>query len=104
VWAAAWGDEDDPDYVSAAMITIFDPPRRLVLAEFNYCAKTGSLPFDTDRMTTEFLISDAGAGSATIRVVQDGFPIGTIADEFYAGCDVGWRHTLDSLSRYLSKT
>ena len=31
VWAATWGaDEDDPDYITAATIREFDPPRRMV--------------------------------------------------------------------------
>lgn len=26
IWAARWGDEDDPDYVVAAKIVLFQPP------------------------------------------------------------------------------
>jgi uncharacterized protein YndB with AHSA1/START domain len=33
-WTATWGEsEDDPDYVTAATIGDFDPPRRMVLTE-----------------------------------------------------------------------
>src|SRR5262245_65723227 len=49
IWAAVWGEaEDDPDYVTAATIREFDPPRRLVLADFQYHARTGPLPFAAD--------------------------------------------------------
>jgi uncharacterized protein YndB with AHSA1/START domain len=48
-WAAAWGDEEDsPDYVKAAVIRVFDPPNRLMMADFNYFAKSGSLPFEAN--------------------------------------------------------
>src|SRR5262245_27948981 len=54
VWAAAWGNsEDDPDYITAAVIRHFEPPRRLVLADYNYLAKGGPLPFQV-QFTTEF--------------------------------------------------
>jgi uncharacterized protein YndB with AHSA1/START domain len=48
-WAAVWGaSEDDPDYTTVAAIRDFDPPRRLVLTDFRYRAKTGPLPFRAD--------------------------------------------------------
>ena len=37
VWAAAWGeDEDRPDYASAAVLEVWEPPRRLALGQYQY--------------------------------------------------------------------
>jgi len=100
VWAATWGDgEDDPDYVTAATIRTFEPPRRMVLADYRYRAKSGPLPFEADLMT-EFIVSSHPEGS-TLRVIQDGFPAGPEADEFYAGCEQGWRETFAGIRRYV---
>ncbi|MDH3253438.1 MAG: SRPBCC domain-containing protein [Acidobacteriota bacterium] len=42
IWAAARGHEqDDPDYVTAAAISKFEPPRRLVLSDYR-SAPTGA--------------------------------------------------------------
>ena len=92
-WAATWGeDEDRPDYVTAATIEVYEPPRRLVLSDYRYDARSGPLPFELDtRVEFEVLPSPKGA---LLRVVQTGFPDGAIADEFYAGCVKGWSDTL----------
>lgn len=105
-WAAAWGDdEDDPDYASAATIEVFDPPRRLVLTDYRYLVKTGPLPFEAD-FRVEFTLrpaeSGGEAGGSVIEVVQSGFPAGPEADDFFAGCETGWRDTLEGLRRYLA--
>lgn len=72
IWTAAWGaDEDSPDYITSARIKVFDPPRRLVLGDFLYYAKTGPLPFQAD-FTTEFSVSDSPNG-AVLKVVQTDF-------------------------------
>ncbi len=100
VWCAAWGDrEDDPDYITAAIIKVYDPPQRLVLSDFDYYAKSGPLPFDAS-LTTEFRISARGAESV-LRVNQTGFPADSVADEFYKGCEVGWRQTFDAIRMYV---
>lgn len=99
-FAAAWGaDEDDPDFVTVGTITRFEPPRRLVLADYRYRAKTGPLPFEAE-FETEFLVTPAGAG-ATLRVTQSGFPADSAADEFLDGCRQGWRDTFARIRRYL---
>jgi uncharacterized protein YndB with AHSA1/START domain len=101
-WAAAWGtDEDQPDYITVCRIQIFDPPRRLVLTDYRYFAKNGPLPFTAD-FITEFTIEPAPSG-CLLRVTQDGFPLDPIADQFYAGCEVGWRNTFEGIRRYLSE-
>ncbi len=101
IWVAAWGgDEDTPDYVTSAVIQVFDPPNRLVLGDYRYFARSGQMPFKAD-FTTEFVVVPSESGSV-LRVVQDGFPAGSIADEFYAACEKGWRDTFDSIKRYLS--
>lgn len=99
-WAAAWGDsEDNPDYITTAVIEACEPPRRLVLGRYAYYAGAGDLPFEAD-FRTEFRIAPAGHGSE-LRVVQEGFPDGREGDDFYAACEAGWRTTLDSLKKYI---
>jgi len=99
-WAAAWGDsEDQPDYVTSAVLRVFEPPRRLVFTDFQYLARTGPLPFQAD-LTTEFIV-EPRAGGSCLRVVQDGFPTDPAADAFFAACEVGWRNTFEGIRRYL---
>lgn len=100
VWAATWGDdEDDPDYVTAATIAELEPPRRLVLVDYRYRARTGPLPFTAD-FRTEFTVEPA-PGGARLRVVQAGFPDAPAADPFYAACETGWRATFAGIRRHL---
>lgn len=100
VWAAAWGDsENDPDYVTVARITAFEPPHRLRLEDYRYWAKAGSASPEAV-FVTEFVVT-ATPGGATLRVSQDGFPAGPEGDDFLAGCEVGWRETFAGLRRYL---
>ncbi len=71
VWCAAWGDrEDDPDYITAAIIKVYDPPQRLVLSDFDYYAKSGPLPFDAS-LTTEFRISARGPNRSSESTRRD---------------------------------
>lgn len=100
LWAAAWGaSEDDPDYVTAAEIRVFEPPRRMVLDAFRYHAKDGPLPFEAS-FVNEFLVEPAGAGSR-LKVTQDGFPAGAEADAFFDACAQGWQDTFSGIRRYL---
>lgn len=100
IWMAAWGaDEDSPDYISAATIKVFDPPSRMVFGDYRYYARSGPLPFDAN-FVTEFSVQAHPQG-ALLRVVQDGFPTDSVADEFYAGCEKGWRDTFAGIRRYL---
>ena len=101
LWTAAWGnDEDSPDYITWAIIKVFDPPQRMVIGDFGYYTKSGPLPFQAD-FTTSFNVAPHADG-ATLRVEQDGFPNDSIADEFYAGCEVGWRNTFAGIRAYLN--
>lgn len=100
LWCATWGEkEDDPDYISASTIKIFDPPRRMLLADPKYFAKSGALPFKPE-MTIEFIVEPAPSGSL-LKVIQDKFPADPIADEFYAGCVVGWKNTFDAIKKFV---
>lgn len=102
-WTAAWGDDEDhPDYITAATIRVFDPPRHLVLADFRYYARTGPLPFRAN-FTTEFVVEPRPPRGALLRVVQDGFPTDPEADEFYEGCERGWRETFESVRRFVDE-
>ncbi len=101
IWAATWGDEDDPDYVSTATLVEFDPPRKLAMKYGKYHTKTCPLPFEfaEDALTT-FTIEPNGGG-CKLRVVQTGFPCDTIADEFYAACETGWKNTFKGIREFL---
>lgn len=100
VWCAVWGNADDPDYISAATIAVFDPPHRMLLTDFKYFVKSGGLPFQA-KLSTEFTVIPQGVG-ALLRVVQDGFPCAAVADDFYAACERGWYDTFASIQRYLT--
>lgn len=100
VWAAAWGDEDIPDYVTVFKIAAIEPPRRLFLTDTKYFAKSGPPPFKAE-MTTEFTVEPSGDGSI-LRVAQDGFPDDPVADDFYAACEKGWRDTFARIEKYLN--
>ncbi len=100
VWAAAWGaEEDDPDYVTTAVMSEFERPRRLTLTDYDYRAKGGPAPF-AGEIVTRFEITPADYG-AHLRVTQTGFPADSSADEFYEACRKGWRDTLEGLRRHL---
>jgi len=100
-WAARWGDEDMPDYLTSAEILEFSPPHRLVLGRYQYWARAGALPFEAD-FCTEFEVEALDAGSRLI-VTQSGFPAGAVADEHFAACQKGWNDTFAGIRRFLSK-
>lgn len=99
IWAAAWGEDDAPDYITSFTIEIFDPPKRMRLADSKYFAKSGPPPFEAG-LTTEFIIRPTSDG-CILSVTQDGFPADEIADEFYHLCEIGWKKTFDSIRKYL---
>lgn len=101
LWAAAWGDdEDNPDYITAATMTVFDPPARIVFADYRYESREDALPFDAD-FITEFVVEPAADGTI-LRVTQDGFPDSPAGREFLQACEKGWRDTFAGVRRYLS--
>ncbi len=103
IWAAAWGDEDDPDYVSSATLLEFDPPRRLTMKYGEYHAKSGQLPFKfSDDAITIFSIMEAEKG-CTLRVEQTGFPADAAADDFYDACKTGWKNTFIGIRNYFNE-
>lgn len=102
IWAAAWGDDEDaPEYITTARVLTAEAPRRLVLGDYRYFARSGPLPFEAD-FTTEFVVEPHDGGSR-LTVRQDGFPADAVADAFYEGCERGWRDTLASLAAFLSR-
>ncbi len=101
VWAAAWGDEEDvPDYMTSATLEVFEPPKRLVLADYRYYAKSGPMPFEAN-FKTDFRIEEHEKGSRLI-VKQDGFPSDPGADEYFHGCKKGWEETLRGVLSYVT--
>jgi len=102
IWVGLWGDEDVPEFITAGRMSVFDPPRRIVFSDFEYYSPKGPLPFAAN-LTSEFTVFPAGSGQTILRVVQDGFPCDPAADEFYAGCEVGWRETFAGIRKYLGE-
>ena len=104
IWAAAWGSEDDPDYISTATLVEFDRPRSIVMKYGEYYSKSGSLPFKfAEDAVTRFTIELADGGSV-LRVEQDGFPVDPVADEFYAACETGWKNTFEGIRNFLRRS
>ena len=103
LWIAAWGEnEDEPDYVSAARLLVYEPPHRMVMGDFEYHAREeGPLPFEAE-MVTEYVIEPNSGGGSRLRVRQWGFPDDPSADDFYAGCETEWDRTLENLQRFAS--
>ncbi len=98
IWMAAWGaDEDAPDYISAFTMSEYDPPARILFTDAKYTAGGEKLPFDAE-ITAEFIVADHPAG-CTLKVVQDGFPVDPVADEFVAACETGWKDTFAGIRR-----
>lgn len=103
LWAAAWGsDEDAPEYITSATMAVFDPPRRLVLSDYHYAARSGPLPFDAD-FVTEFVV-EPHADGVLLRVSQAGFPCTTEGERFYHACDQGWRETFAGIRLFLASS
>lgn len=102
LWAAAWGeDEDSPDFVTAARLAVYDPPRRLALADFTYVSKGSEpLPFASE-LVTEFEVRPTKNGGV-LKVTQRGFPDPPVGDDYFAGCEEGWTATLDGIQRFVS--
>ena len=98
-WAVTWGEnEDQPDYITSAQISKFEPDRILKLSKFVYQSPEGDLPFDHD-LETEFQIEPTPNGSR-LTVLQTGFPDDPSADEFFEGCEKGWQDTLSAMKKY----
>ena len=101
IWVGLWGNEDAPEFITINRMSVFDPPRRIVFSDSEYYARKGPIPFAAN-LTSDFTISPVEPGKTLLRVVQDGFPTDSVADEFYAGCEQGWRDTYDGIRKYLS--
>jgi len=99
IWIAAWGeDEDNPDYISSFVIKKYDPPKRILFADTRYFSKDGKLPFDA-KFTAEFIVKPTDSG-CKLQVIQDGFPTDPIADDYYKGCEIGWKNTFEGIRNY----
>lgn len=99
-WNAAWGDTDDPDYITFHRITEYDYPRAIELDETRYHTKFELPPFELN-VTARFEVDPVTDRITSIRVIQSGFPIDEIADAFYAACEKGWRDTFEGLRKYI---
>jgi uncharacterized protein YndB with AHSA1/START domain len=101
IWVGTWGgDEDRPDYVTAARIVSWQPPDRLRLGHFEYYTRDGAgIPFAAD-LEVEFSVRPADGGSV-LAVHETGFPDPPVGDAFFASCQEGWTATLEGIGRYV---
>lgn len=103
IWSAAWGENiDEADYIVSATISEFEVDSKLVLSNYVYDSKQGSLPFEFDPETT-FEIGSLESNKSQLIVNQTGFPDSAVADEHFESCIVGWENTLQNLQEYLKK-
>ncbi|MBC7861511.1 MAG: SRPBCC domain-containing protein [Bacteroidia bacterium] len=99
-YVVSWGpNEDHPEYINAMRISVFEPPAKLALSDFDYFSKTGPLPFKAE-LQTEFFVAEEN-GKTKLTVIQSGFPDSFIAEIFYLGSVVGWETTLASIKKFL---
>lgn len=102
LWVAAWGqEEDDPEYVTAATISRFEPPSCLELSDYRYRSKSGPLPFDADFVTVFDI--DSHRDGSLLKVTQHGFPSEESADAYYQACQQGWIDTFEGISQFLQQ-
>lgn len=102
IYAVTWGDDiDQPDYISVANIAKMVKPELLLLTDFRYRSKDGSLPFEAD-LDVEFTLEPDDSGTK-LSVKQRGFPDDAIADEFYNGCVQGWIETMTSFKNVVEE-
>ena len=99
-WCAAWGDEDNPDYISAATIETFEPEVRLRLGSYSYYAREGDLSFDAD-FSVDFRLSPHPDGTV-LSVTQAGFPDSPDGDAFFSACQQGWSDTFANIRRHIT--
>lgn len=100
IWIASWGENtDEPDYITSFVIKYFEPPKRIFLDDARYFAKTGQPSFEV-KMTTEFIVEPNQKG-CILRVIQDGFPIDSVADDLYQACEIGWRNTFAGIRKFV---
>lgn len=101
IYAVTWGEDiDNPDYISVATVSEIEEPERLLLTEFQYHSREGTLPFKAD-LQLEFTLAKNSSGTA-ITVRQTGFPEDKAADEFYNSCIQGWTDTMTSFTSVLN--
>ncbi|NNE98887.1 MAG: SRPBCC domain-containing protein [Pyrinomonadaceae bacterium] len=100
IWAGTWGDTEDPDYITIFRMTTFERPKRIVFDEAEYIAKAGPPPFELKTVTT-FEIEPISENKCILKVIQTGFPAESVADEFYAACETGWKDTFDGMKNYI---
>lgn len=102
LWAACWGDPDDPLYITSARISVYRPPNELSLHEYRYYARDQSSEGVPTRATCSFLV-DPDPGGTRLTVIQGGFTDDPAGDVFYEACYKGWKDVLASLRDYLEE-
>jgi len=100
IYAVSWGNNiDDPDYITISTIRNFEPLKGFSLEYLTYVAKTGRLPFEA-KMIVHFSIVPINESNATFKIKQTGFPDDQIADNYFEGCNIGWKQVLNNIKEY----
>ena len=101
-WTASWGrDRNNPDYITTANISRWRPGKYLELSDYRYYARNNSIPAGAD-FTTRFDIKPIDEGARLI-VCQSGFPDDPATDDYYKGCDEGWKRVFETLRDYAAQ-
>ena len=100
IWIATWGDTEDPDYITAHRMTEFERPKTIVFDDAEYIAKAEPPPFELET-ATKFEIEPVSDEKCVLKVIQTGFPADSIADEFYAACETGWKNTFYGMKTFI---
>lgn len=99
-WNASWGDPDDPDYITFHRISKYRYPEFIELDEARYHTRFEPPPFELD-VTARFEVEPLTETASRLRVIQTGFPVDEIADEFYAACEKGWKDTFEGMRLFI---
>jgi uncharacterized protein YndB with AHSA1/START domain len=93
------GESDSP-----AVITGWDPPRRLVYEEPEWAEFTGHPGAEVTPLASEFLIEARSGGTCVVRVVSSAFGTGADwEDEFMTDMKEWWQPSFDLLRLYLDR-
>ncbi len=100
IYAISWGaDIDEPDFTTVSKILEMVPNEKLSMAYVSYTSKFGEMPFKAE-MEVQFKISKIDSTGSELEVVQSGFPVEKIADDYYNGCISGWENVLVGIKNF----
>jgi uncharacterized protein YndB with AHSA1/START domain len=70
IWVLSWGHPDNPDYVFAATVVEFEPPRKMTLKVTTCFAKNGLWPFESSENSLAILTITPDDDGSNLRIEQ----------------------------------